>query len=44
MSTAPIRQRTPEHYLEIERKAAFKSEFYRDEMLAGWSARRTVQS
>lgn len=34
MSTAPIRQLTPERYLEIERQASFKSEFYRGEMFA----------
>ncbi len=34
MSTAPIRKLTAEQYLEIERKAEFKSEFFRGEMFA----------
>ncbi len=34
MSTVQIRKLTPEQYLEIERKAQFKSEFYRGEMFA----------
>ncbi len=34
MSTAPIRKLTALEYLEIERRAAFKSEFYRGEMFA----------
>ncbi len=34
MSTVPVRILTPEQYLEIERKAQFKSEFYRGEMFA----------
>jgi Uma2 family endonuclease len=34
MSTLPKTPLTPEEYLEIERKAEFKSEFYRGEMFA----------
>jgi len=34
MSTLPSRPLTAEEYLEIERKAEFKSEFYRGEMFA----------
>ncbi len=34
MSTVPVRKLTPEQYLEIERKAQFKSEFFRGEMFA----------
>jgi Uma2 family endonuclease len=34
MSTLPNRPLTAEQYLEIERKAEFKSEFYRGEMFA----------
>ncbi len=34
MSTQPKTYLTPEEYLEIERKAEFKSEFYRGEMYA----------
>jgi Uma2 family endonuclease len=34
MSSAPIRKLTPEEYLEIERQAEFKSQFYRGEMFA----------
>lgn len=34
MSSVPARQLTEEQYLEIERKAPFKSEFYRGEMFA----------
>ncbi len=40
MSTAPHRKLTPEQYLEIERKAPFKSEFYRGEMFAMSGASR----
>ena len=40
MSTAPIRKLTPEQYLEIERRAQFKSEFYRGEMFAMSGASR----
>jgi len=31
---------TPEQYLEIERKAEFKSEYYRGEMVSRWRVRR----
>ncbi len=34
MSTASVPQLTPQQYLDIERKAAFKSEFFRGEMFA----------
>jgi Uma2 family endonuclease len=34
MSTLPKSPLTPEQYLELERKAEFKSEFYRGEMIA----------
>ena len=34
MSSLPVRKLTPEEYLEIERQAEFKSEFYRGEMFA----------
>ena len=34
MSTVPVRQLTPEEYLEIERTAETKSEYYRGEMFA----------
>ena len=47
MSTAPIRKLTPEQYLEIERQASFKSEFYRGEMFAMSGASRvhnTIQA
>ncbi len=47
MSTAPHRKLTPEQYLEIERKAPFKSEFYRGEMFAMSGASRvhnTIQA
>jgi len=41
MSTEPKTLLTPEQYLEIERQAGFKSEFYRGEMFAmagaGWN-------
>ncbi len=40
MSTVPIPQLTPERYLEIERQASFKSEFYRGEMFAMSGASR----
>ena len=40
MSTVPVRILTPEQYLEIERKAEFKSEFYRGEMFAMSGASR----
>ena len=40
MSTVPIRQLTAEEYLEIERQAEFKSEFYRGEMFAMSGASR----
>ena len=40
MSSLPVRQLTPEEYLEIERQAEFKSEFYRGEMFAMSGARR----
>ena len=40
MSTVPVRKLTPEQYLEIERKAEFKSEFYRGEMFAMSGASR----
>ena len=47
MSTVPVRKLTPEQYLEIERKAPFKSEFYRGEMFAMSGASRvhnTIQA
>ena len=34
MATPPKTYLTPEEYLEIERKAEFKSEYYRGEMYA----------
>ena len=40
MSTVPVRQLTPEQYLEIERKAEFKSQFFRGEMFAMSGASR----
>jgi Uma2 family endonuclease len=39
MSTAPKAYLTPEQYLEIERKAEFKSEYYQGEMFAMSGAR-----
>jgi Uma2 family endonuclease len=39
MSTLPKPRLTPEEYLEIERKAAYKSEHYRGEMFARSGAR-----
>ena len=44
MSTQPQPFLTPEQYLEIERKAEFRSEYYRGEMfaMAGASFRHTV--
>jgi Uma2 family endonuclease len=39
MSTAPKSYLTPEQYLEIERKAEFKSEYYQGEMFAMSGAR-----
>src|SRR5579862_428057 len=40
MSTSPKTFLTPEEYLEIERKAEFKSEYYQGEMFAMAGARR----
>ena len=40
MSTVPVRKLTGEQYLEIERKAQFKSEFYRGELFAMSGASR----
>ena len=40
MSTSPKTFLTPEEYLEIERKAEFKSEYYQGEMFAMTGARR----
>ncbi len=40
MTTVPVRMLTPEQYLEIERKAEFKSEFFRGEMFAMSGASR----
>jgi Uma2 family endonuclease len=40
MSTLPKTYLTPEQYLEIERKAEFKSEYYQGEMFAMSGARR----
>jgi Uma2 family endonuclease len=40
MSTQPKAFITPEQYLEIERKAAFRSEYYRGEMFAMAGAQR----
>ena len=40
MSTVPVRKLTPEQYLEIERKAEFKSQFFRGEMFAMSGASR----
>ncbi|OWK38277.1 Uma2 family endonuclease [Fimbriiglobus ruber] len=34
MSAVPKRKLTPSEYLEIERRAEFKSEFFRGEMFA----------
>lgn len=34
MSTQPLHKLTPEEYLELERKAEFKSEYYQGEMFA----------
>ena len=34
MSTAPTRRITPQEYLELERRADFKSEYFRGEMFA----------
>jgi Uma2 family endonuclease len=46
MSTQPKNFITPEQYLEIERKAEFKSEYYRGEMfaraVASWNHNRLV--
>ena len=47
MSTVPVRKLTPKQYLAIERKAQFKSEFYRGEMFAMSGASRqhnTIQA
>src|SRR5450759_3578042 len=41
MATQPKTYITPEHYLEIERKAEFKSEYYQGEMFAMAGARWT---
>ena len=40
MSTLSKPYLTPEQYLEIERKAEFKSEYYQGEMFAMSGARR----
>src|ERR1039458_6730782 len=40
MATQPKTYLTPEQYLEIERKAEFKSEYYQGEMFAMAGARR----
>ena len=40
MSTVPVPTLTPEQYLEIERKAHFKSEYFRGEMFAMSGASR----
>ena len=40
MSTQPLTYLTPGQYLEIERKAEFKSEYYRGEMFAMAGARQ----
>src|SRR5579863_10101700 len=40
MSTSPKTFLTPEEYLEIERKAEFKSEYYQGEMFAMAGANR----
>ncbi len=40
MSTVPVRKLTEAQYLEIERKAEFKSQFYRGEMFAMSGASR----
>src|ERR1039458_4666863 len=46
MATQPETFLTPEQYLEIERKAEFKSEYYQGEMFAmagaGWTHNRLV--
>src|ERR1035438_8108092 len=46
MATHPKTFLTPEQYLEIERKAEFKSEYYQGEMFAmagaGWTHNRLV--
>src|ERR1039458_9541192 len=46
MATQPKTYLTPEQYLEIERKAEFKSEYYQGEMFAmsgaGWTHNRLV--
>jgi Uma2 family endonuclease len=46
MATQPETYLTPEQYLEIERKAEFKSEYYQGEMFAmagaGWTHNRLV--
>ncbi len=34
MSTAPTKRYTPEEYLELERKASYKSEYYQGEIFA----------
>jgi Uma2 family endonuclease len=39
MSTQPKTHLTPEQYIEIERRAEFKSEYYQDEMFAMSAAR-----
>jgi Uma2 family endonuclease len=39
VSTPPKSLLTPEQYLEIERKAEYKSEYYRGEMFAMAGAR-----
>ena len=46
MSTLPKTHLTPEQYLEIERKAEFRSEYYQGEMfaMAGGSGKHTVIS
>ena len=41
MSTVLVRQLTPEQYLEIERRAEFKSEFFQGEMFAMAGASRS---
>jgi Uma2 family endonuclease len=40
MSTLPTRRLSPEEYLELERKAEFKSEYYNGEMFAMSGASR----
>ncbi len=47
MSTVPVRKLMEEQYLELERKAEFKSEFYRGEMFAmsgGSRVHNTIQA